>query len=84
MKMQQVYVHVNSEPGMMWEIANAALTLSHVKMAHAVTGVFDVVIYAELDDIHEYADLIAMIQSLAGVTKTQTSMVIPPREESIL
>jgi uncharacterized protein with GYD domain len=53
-------------------------------MAHAVTGAFDVVIYAELDNLQEYSNLIAMIQSLAGVTKTQTSMAIPPREASIL
>ena len=68
----------------MWEIARNALRLPHVKMAHAVTGAFDVVIYAELDDIHEYSELIATTQSLAGVMKTQTSMVIPPREASIL
>ena len=84
MNMQQVYVHVNSEPRMMWEIATAASKLTHVKLAHAVTGAFDVVIYAELDNIHEYSDLIASIQSLQGVTKTQTSMAIPAREESIL
>ena len=84
MKMQQVYVHVNAEPGTMWTIANAALRITYVKMAHAVTGAFDVVIYAELDNIHEYSDLIATIQSLDGVTKTQTSMAIPPREASIL
>jgi hypothetical protein len=84
MNMQQVYIHVNTMPGTMWEIANAASKLTHVKMAHAVTGAFDVVIYAELDDIHEYSELIATIQSLTGVTKTQTSMAIPPREESIL
>jgi DNA-binding Lrp family transcriptional regulator len=82
--MQQVYVHINSEPGTMWEVANSALKIAHVKMAHAVTGDFDVVIYAELDNIHEYSDLIETIQALTSVTKTQTSMVIPQREESIL
>jgi DNA-binding Lrp family transcriptional regulator len=60
------------------------LKIAHVKMAHAVTGDFDVVIYAELDNIHEYSDLIETIQALTSVTKTQTSLVIPQREESIL
>lgn len=82
--MQQVYIHINSEPGMMWEIATAALKLTHVKMAHAVTGTYDVIIYAELEDIHQYSELIATVQALDGVSKTQTSMAIPPRIESIL
>jgi DNA-binding Lrp family transcriptional regulator len=82
--MQQVYIHVNSEPGRMWEIANAARKISYVKLAHAVTGAYDVVIYAELPDIHDYSNFIAAVQSLDGVTKTQTSMAIPPRLESIL
>ena len=44
--MQQAYILVNAEPGALWQIAFSAHTIKGVKMAHAVTGFCDVIIYA--------------------------------------
>jgi DNA-binding Lrp family transcriptional regulator len=75
--MQQAYVLVNAEPGTLWHIASSAHSVKGVKIAHAVTGFCDVIIYAEIADQTELGDLIHRIRSLRGVTRTQTSIVLP-------
>lgn len=50
-----------------------------VKMAHAVTGPFDVIAYAEVANLAALSDLVlARIQSVKGVEKTQTAVVVTP------
>ncbi|MEM3673545.1 MAG: hypothetical protein QW468_04915 [Candidatus Bathyarchaeia archaeon] len=41
----EAYILINTEPGMIWSVAEAALKIEGVKMAHAVTGQFDAVAY---------------------------------------
>jgi hypothetical protein len=60
----ETYILVNSVPKLVWEIAEAALKIDGVKMAHAVTGQFDVIM--------------EKFMSLNGVQRTQTAIVIPP------
>jgi len=48
-------------------------------MAYAVTGQFDIIVYAEIDDMNQLGMLIGTIQEIDGITRTHTSMVIPPR-----
>jgi len=74
----QAYVLVNTEPGKLWEIADEALKIEGVKMAHAVTGQFDVVAYAEFTKMDELGKIIEELQRLQGVRRTQTAIVIPP------
>ena len=48
-----------------------------VKMAHAVTGPFDVIAYAEVASLAALSDLVlAKIQTVKGVEKTQTAVVV--------
>ena len=47
-------------------------------MARAVTGQFDVIIYAEFSKIEDLGLLIDAFQSLEGVVRSQTSIVMPP------
>lgn len=48
-----------------------------VKMAHAVTGPFDVIAYAEVANLAALSDLVlAKIQTVEGVEKTQTALVV--------
>lgn len=48
-----------------------------VKMAHAVTGPFDVIAYAEVANLAALSDLVlAKIQTVKGVEKTQTAVVV--------
>jgi DNA-binding Lrp family transcriptional regulator len=73
------YIFINSEPKMIWEIAEAALKIEGVKRAHAVTGQFDVVAYAEFANMDMLRRIITELQSLNGVQRTQTAVAIPPR-----
>ena len=75
----QAYILINCEPAKLWNIAEEAITLKGVKQAHAVTGQFDVVIYAEFPDMNSFRDLIVTIQSMEGIERTQTAVSIPPR-----
>ena len=75
----EAYIFVNSDPRMLWEITEAALKIEGVKMAHAVTGQFDVVAYAEFANMDALRGIIDKFQSLKGVQRTQTAVAIPPR-----
>ena len=75
------YILINSVPGMVWEIAEAALRIEGVKMAHAVTGQFDVVAYAEFANMDALREIIDKFSALNGVQRTQTAVVIPRRLE---
>ena len=75
----KVFILINAEAGKLWKIAESALEIESVNMAHAVTGQFDVIIYAELADISGLGELIARLHSIEGVQKTQTAVVMPTR-----
>ncbi|MEM2440185.1 MAG: Lrp/AsnC ligand binding domain-containing protein [Candidatus Bathyarchaeia archaeon] len=76
--MLEAYILVNTEPGMIWEVAEAMLKIEGVKMAHAVTGQFDVAAYAEFAKVEELGKIIEKAQQIKGVRRTQTLMAIPP------
>jgi DNA-binding Lrp family transcriptional regulator len=73
----EAYILVNSVPKMVWEIAEAALKIEGVKMAHAVTGQFDVIAYAKFANMDTLREIINKFMSLNGVQRTQTAIVIP-------
>ncbi|MFQ6064410.1 MAG: Lrp/AsnC ligand binding domain-containing protein [Candidatus Bathyarchaeia archaeon] len=77
----EAYIFVNCEPRMVWQIAEEALKIEGVKLAHAVTGQFDVVAYAEFANIDVLRGIIDKLGSLKGVQRTQTAVAIPPRLE---
>ena len=64
---------------MVWKIAEDALKIKGVKMAHAVTGQFDVVAYVEFANMDTLREILGKFQSLKGVQRTQTAVAIPPR-----
>ena len=76
----EAYIFINADPGMLWKITEAALEMIEgVKMAHAVTGQFDVIAYAEFADMDALTNIIEKFQSLKGVQRTWTAVAIPPR-----
>ena len=77
----EAYILINSEPMRVWEIAEEARKIGGVKMAHAVTGQFDMVAYAEFANIDVLRRIIDKLGSLKGVRRTQTAVAIPPRLE---
>ena len=75
----EAYILVSTGPDMLWRVAEEALKIDGVKTAHAVTGQYDVVIYAVFENMEALGELIRKIHTLQGVTKTHTAVVIPPR-----
>lgn len=75
----EAYIFIGCEPLMVWEIAEAALKIEGVKVAHAVTGQFDVVAYVEFANMDKLREILAKLQSLKGVQRTQTAVAIPAR-----
>jgi hypothetical protein len=72
----EAYILVNSVPKMVWEIVEAALKIEGVKMAHAVTGQFDIIAYTEFANMDALRDIINKFMSLNGVQRTQTVIAI--------
>ena len=73
------YIFVTSGPERLLEIAEDALKIEGVKMAHSVTGQFDVVAYIEFTDMDTLKRILDEFQSVKGVERTQTAVAIPPK-----
>ncbi|MEM3726048.1 MAG: Lrp/AsnC ligand binding domain-containing protein [Candidatus Bathyarchaeia archaeon] len=76
--MLEAYILINTEPGMIWSVAEAALKIEGVKMAHAVTGQFDAVAYVEFVKMEDLGKIIEKLQRVKGVRRTQTLITVPP------
>ena len=73
------YVLIQLAPGTTNNAVESISKIKGVKMAHAVTGPFDAVAFVEVPDLTVLSDLIlAKIQNIKGVQKTQTAIVVTP------
>lgn len=81
MFLMEGYLFLNCSSRMVWKIAAKIIKIKGVKMAHAVTGNFDVVAFAEFVNISDLARIIEEVHSLKGVQRTQTAVGIPERLE---
>jgi len=73
------YILMQLAPGTAKTAADAISKIDGVKMAHAVTGPFDVIAFAEVPDLTTLSDLVlSKIQKIKGVQKTQTAVVVAP------
>jgi len=75
----QAYILINTEPGKLWKVAEEALRVEGIKMAHAVTGQYDVIAYAEYVDMEALGRIIDKIHSIEGVLRTQTAIAMALR-----
>ena len=75
----EAYVLVNTEPGRLWEVVEAALRIKGVKKAHAVAGQYDVITYVEFVEMSELGRIIDKIQCIKGVMRTQTAIAMALR-----
>jgi DNA-binding Lrp family transcriptional regulator len=71
------YLLLECSSGMVWKVADDIVLIDGVKMAHVVTGNFDVIAFAEFSNIDELTSLIQKVQALSGVQKTQTAVAMP-------
>jgi uncharacterized protein with GYD domain len=74
----EAYILINTEANALWSVAEAALKIDGVKMAHAVTGQFDAVVLVEFPKMDNLGKIIDKIQHLNGVLRSQTLIAIPP------
>ncbi len=73
------YILVQLAPGEAQKAAKAMSNIPGVRMAHAVTGPFDVIAFAEVADLAALSDLVlSKVQNVKGVEKTQTAVVVAP------
>ncbi|MBS7653579.1 Lrp/AsnC family transcriptional regulator, partial [Candidatus Bathyarchaeota archaeon] len=63
----EAYILINADPGLIWDVAEAALKIEGVKMAHAVTGQFDDVVFVEFLKMEDLGRIIKEIQAIFGV-----------------
>ncbi|MEM2913127.1 MAG: Lrp/AsnC ligand binding domain-containing protein [Candidatus Bathyarchaeia archaeon] len=73
----EAYILINADPGLIWDVAEAALKIEGVKMAHAVTGQFDDVVFVEFLKMEDLGRIIKEVQAIFGVRRTQTLITIP-------
>jgi len=71
------YLLIECSSGKVWKVADAIVKIDGIKMAHAVTGNFDVIAFAEFSNIDELTSIIQKVQTLDGVQKTQTAVAMP-------
>jgi DNA-binding Lrp family transcriptional regulator len=60
----EAYILINSEPGIIWKVAEATLKIEDVKMAHPVAGQFDVVAYVEFAKMEDLVKIIEKFSKL--------------------
>lgn len=75
--MTDAYVLIECEPGKARQAFQQISNLTGVKMAHLVTGPFDIVAFVETSDINTAGQLILdQVQKAPGVWKTSSLMVV--------
>ena len=52
------FILINTERGKLWKVAEEASKIKGVKIAHAVTREYDVILYVEFLNISELTDII--------------------------
>jgi DNA-binding Lrp family transcriptional regulator len=71
------YVFIECTRGKASQVAEAMARLPGVKMAHAVTGSYDVIAFLEASDVAALGEIITeRIHRLPGVVKTTTNVVV--------
>jgi DNA-binding Lrp family transcriptional regulator len=72
----KAFILIDTSPGKAKEVAALLRHVAGVASAHAVTGPHDIIAVAEAKDVLDLGELVVRkIQSVAGVTRSQTSIV---------
>jgi DNA-binding Lrp family transcriptional regulator len=71
------FVLITTGKGKLWTVAQEVRKLKGIEMAYAVTGQYDVIAFVEFEDITGLSQMVEKIQSLEGVLRTSTAVVMP-------
>ena len=73
----QAYVLIQTDTGRAADVANAIRELAGVISTEAVTGPYDVIVFAEAEDVDALGQLVvSSIQPVEGIVRTLTCPVI--------
>jgi len=73
----KAFVLIQVQLGKARSVAKALSNVRGVKMVHAVTGMYDVIAYLELEDMTSLSDFVVKkIQTAKGVERTHTAIVV--------
>ena len=71
------YILIQAELGMSSSVAESLSRVDGVKMAHPVTGVYDVIAFVEVSDLAKLSSLVLKeIQTVKGVQRTHTAIAV--------
>jgi len=71
------YILIQAELGMSSSVAASLSKIDCVKIAHSVTGVYDVIAYVEVSDLAKLSSLVLKeIQTIKGVQRTHTAIAV--------
>ena len=68
------YVLIQVKGGKAEQIAEDILKLEGIRMAHSVTGMYDIIAYIEVDDLGAIAELVRKIHEVDGIERTHTAI----------
>ena len=67
---------IDVQPGSEQEVHDAIKEIAGVKMAHRVTGEYDIIVFIESDPYHAFARVVDCIRKTSGVRDTDTQLVL--------
>lgn len=68
------YILIQAKKGKSFLAAQEAAKIEGVKMAHTVTGTFDVILYAEANNIQDIKRVYEAVHEINAVVRTQTAI----------
>jgi DNA-binding Lrp family transcriptional regulator len=71
------FILITTGKGKLWTVAEEVRKLGGIEMAYTVTGQYDVIAFVEFEDITGLSQMVEKIQSLEGVLRTSTAVVMP-------
>jgi len=73
----KAFVLIQVQLGKARSVAKAIANVRGVKMVHAVTGMYDVIAYLELQDMDSLSTFVVKkVQTVKGVERTHTAIVV--------
>jgi DNA-binding Lrp family transcriptional regulator len=77
--MISAYIMIKSNPGAENDIYAKVTKINGVKIAHTVTGPYDLIVFVEAEDVNLLGKtVISKIQNLNGIRDTMTCIVVEP------
>lgn len=69
----EAFILINTKSGELWKVVEEAKKIANVKIARPVSGRFDVVVFAETDNL---AWIVSRIHSIKGIVRSETLVVL--------